>query len=257
MQKINKFITKLETPKQREQFFDNIWSSPIFKSDKMKIFLSNIKKEFIKHPRYFYTMKDQELERAAFTSWYNLLSLKEYSNPYIKDLYYLHELFHIATMPYKEDLNFLEWSLKMRENEVMASLLSEVLIYFDFPELRAHTMEHEIWVDRFLTDEVKNMNPLARQNLLTTSRCEAYLNPKDPIEEELSYFKKFSHLYYETWKDKYNLIEETISQFKNGKTDELENLYNNNISDEGILFLDLVKKHQKNYINNKFIREKY
>lgn len=258
MQKINQYINKLVTAEERSIFFDDIWSSSIFRSKKMNNFLKVIKEEFVKHPRYFYNMQNQELERAAFTSWYNILSLKEYQNPYIKDLYYLHELFHIATMPYKKNLSFLEWSLKMRENEVMASLLSEVFIYFEFPELRQHTMPHEIWVDRFLIEEVKEMNSLARQNLIIKSRHEAYLNPKDEIEEELAFFKKFSHLFYQTWEKDYNLVEQTISVFKNNKDDLiLENFFQKNISKSGTLFIELVKKHHNNYLNNKFIREKY
>lgn len=251
-------LYKLESINEREEFFDNIWSSPVFKSKKAQFFLTNIKNNFIKFPRYYYQMQDQELERAAFTSWYNVLSLKDYKNPYIKDLYYLHELSHIATMPYNPQLNFLEWSLKMRENEVMASMLTEVFIYFEFPELRKHTMNHEIWVDRYLREPFINMNNTMRFMTLMTERHNAYLNPKDIVEQELHFFKKFSHLFYKVWKNDFKKIEEAVSHLKKtGNEVVYEDFLKSNLSKNNILFEDKIKIHYQNYIKNKFKRDNY
>ena len=39
---------------------------------------------------------------------------------------------------------------KIRDNEHEASTLSEMTIYCEFPQLRKHSFQHEIFVDRFL-----------------------------------------------------------------------------------------------------------
>ena len=263
MKEIIPKIYKLETQEERLNFFENLWSTDLF-----KIFIRSenpvvqmIKRNYIKYPRYYYYMQDRDKERAAFTSWYNVLSLKKYENSYIQDLYYFHELTHIATMTYEPDLDFKSWCIKMRNNEVLASMNSEVLIYFYIPEYRQYTFKEEIWVDRFLNKDY--YKSLANQDLaqlaidLTSKRANAYENPKDAVEQILSDFRQFSHLYYNVWKKHYVELETVLRNFYKGDVVGFETFLQKNQSKSGILFKDKVEKHQKNYIKRNKLRPNY
>lgn len=263
MKEICKGIFKLETEQERSDFFDNLFFSSFFK-DSLKnkdCFIIEIRNKFIKYPRYFYHMQDKNLERAAFTSWYNVLSLKTYANKYIQDLYYLHELTHITTMPYLKDLNFNDWCNKMRENEVLASLESEVFIYFRFPELRKYTFQETIWADQFLENDqpIKKFNdnfPKYQLEIIQL-REKAYTKPKDNVEEVLKKFRDFSFLFYKVWEKDYNHIESTLDEFYKGNTQSLEELLLKNQNNNGILFYEKVHQHYQNYLNNNNIRPHY
>lgn len=256
-------IFKLETYKERAQFFDNLWVTPEFKAfaESGHPVMQMVKDSYVKHPRYFYHMQDMVLERAAFTSWYNVLSLKKYSNPYIQDLYYFHELIHISTMTYEPELDFTSWSLKMRNNEVLASMNSEVFVYFYIPEYRQHTFPEEIWADRFLKRE--HYVNMAKHNLaqlaieLTAKRTEAYDTPKDEVERILSSFRSFSHLYYKVWESSYQELETVLKDFYKGNVTGFEDYLRKNQDPSGTLFLDKVKTHQRNYEEKKNFRPQY
>ena len=253
MKEILPKIYKLETMKERADFFDARFVTKEFKQfiESGHPVIKNIRDSYIMYPRYFYNMQDKDLERAAFTSWYNVLSLKTYENQYIQDLYYFHELTHIATMSYEPELDFTSWCLKMRNNEVLASMNSEVFIYFYIPEYRQYTFKEEIWADRFLSrDHYTNMakNNIAQLSIeLTAKRTEAYDNPKDKVEQVLKDFRQFSFLYYNVWKDHYKELETVLKDFYKGNEAGYEEWLKANQSDKGILFEERVKLHQENY----------
>jgi len=206
-------------------------------------------------------MQDKNVERAAFTSWYNVLSIKKYQNKYIQDLYYLHELTHITSMPYFKGLSFDDWCNKMRGNEVVASLESEVFIYFRFPELRKHTFKEEIWADRFLENKnlIKQFNTNNHECIceIMKLREKAYAKPCDNVESVLKKFRDFSFLFYKVWENDYNKIESALYDFHSGDTKSLEDLFLANQSIKGILFYDKVYQHYQNYLNNNNIRPHY
>lgn len=263
MKTINK-INKLETVEERSIFFDNLWKTDDFKkmSKNDSSLVGKLKTPFCSMTRYYYNMQNKEIERAAFTSWYNVLSLKQYENDYVHDLYLLHELTHICSMPYFVNINFSQWQSKMRENEVFASLVSEVLIYFENHSLRSKTFSFPIWADQFLcNEEYKNKfkNNLADfYSFLIKQRAIAYESPTNKVEKELSRFKEFSFHFYNTWKNDYNKIEESVYNLKKDKNDKkFDDFLRNNQSPNGILFEDLVKTHYNNYINLGFSRPHY
>jgi hypothetical protein len=77
MRKI-KNILKLETVKERIAFFDNVWKTPEFRRmcHDENSYVGKIKKSYISSVKYYYLMQNKDLERSAFTSWYQVLSLK-------------------------------------------------------------------------------------------------------------------------------------------------------------------------------------
>jgi hypothetical protein len=263
MKIINK-INKLETIEERCSFFDSLWKTEEFKlmSKDSTSLVGKLKSPFCSLTRYFYNMQDKDIERAAFTSWYNVLSLKQYENEYVQDLYYLHEITHICTMPYLLNISFTQWQSKMRDNEVYSSLVSEILIYFENPSLRKKTFTFPIWADQFLNDNKYKNDYFNNFNVfydfLIKERARAYEFPVNQVEKELSRFKEFSFHFYNTWKDRYNEVESAVFNFKQDKDDKKFDLFlDKNQSINGILFEDLVKNHYSNYINFGFSRPHY
>lgn len=124
---------------------------------------------FARRPRFFYhptaefvTLTDcygnehrEFVEAPHFSPWWGGIQLRKYDNKLVQDLYYLHEICHAATMPYGPDAQHccsdpVTFKNKIRDNEHEASTLSEMTIYCEFPQLRAMSFQHEIFVDRFL-----------------------------------------------------------------------------------------------------------
>lgn len=260
MKEILPRINKLETREERKDFFLSLWQTQMFKKASLEpnSLVGGLIDRFSEYPRYIYQMQNKELERAAFTSWYNVLSLKEYDNRYIHDLYLLHELTHICSMPYQTDLSFGEWQSKMRENEVWASLVSEVLIYFELPDLRPHSFGNKIWVDKFLkTNSFKNKSAQELYALMLPLRQKAYIEPSDKVEQELAEFKKFSFLFYNVWEKDFNTVEAKVLELKNGKESEFEEFLTKNMGSSGILFEDKIHEHYENYVRLNNLKPHY
>ena len=68
----------------------------------------------------------------------------------IRDLRYLHEMHHAATLPYVANGNIPTFEAKAFRNEREASTFTEMAVYLELPDLRPLTFEHPLFVDRFL-----------------------------------------------------------------------------------------------------------
>jgi len=85
-----------------------------------------------------------------FGTYFGAMQRRTYANPWIGDLYALHECTHVATLTYDPKRAWSEWSRSMIRSEMEASLASECFAYLLIPGLREKTFPHEIWVDRYL-----------------------------------------------------------------------------------------------------------
>ena len=94
---------------------------------------------------------------------------RSYDNPAIEDLYRLHEMFHAAFMPYFPGIGFDAFHRKMEDNELKASVCSEIRVYFELPHLREIAFPHPIYADRFLSDCV-DADAVARRTSRSRSR---------------------------------------------------------------------------------------
>lgn len=125
----------------------------------------------------FYEMTS-DVEYSNFSAWWGCIAHRIYDNNYIKDLYYLHELSHIANRIPKKDISFIEWYKVINQEELTASITTEAMVYFDIPELREKTFSEEIWVDRFIYDKYFSYN--RRVDIfqkLAEKRLETMLHP--------------------------------------------------------------------------------
>lgn len=116
-------------------------------------FISILVDRFADMPRFFFDMTDKTNEHAHFSTWWGGIPHREYDNPYIHDLYLVHEMSHAGEMVYLEGMNFDNFLRKMTDNELHASVVSEVQVYLEIPELRKLTFPFPIYADRFLKDD--------------------------------------------------------------------------------------------------------
>lgn len=171
----------------------------------------------------FFTMDHPKIEWAHFTSYMGCIALREYDNPAISDLYYLHELVHSGTLMYKPEVDFYSWRTNTLRNELYASLISEAYVYFEVEGLRGKSFEHEIWVDRFLKEEnwVKyyQKDPEAAQERLRSERklISKNPNPFDFIEQQIAGYFHQNMEWAEIWRKIRVEIDEHMSAFVSGK----------------------------------------
>lgn len=115
-------------------------------------FIYTIVDRFADLPRFFFSMTDRMNEHAHFSTWWGGIPYRAYSNPYIHDLYLIHEMAHAGEMVYVSGMNFDNFLRKMTDNELYASCVSEVQAYLELPELREKSFQHPIYADKFLND---------------------------------------------------------------------------------------------------------
>lgn len=115
---------------------------------------------------YMYVMENleggpiQDLPVGHFGTYTRCTPRRPYANPYVEDLYWLHEITHLVTWlsggshapPILRGEHELwhDWEKRMIGSELVASVYSECLAHVLIPGLRDQTFRHPIWVDRFL-----------------------------------------------------------------------------------------------------------
>jgi hypothetical protein len=174
-------IQLLVEPAEIHDFVMGLWSDgPIRGSHASGGPVKRLVDRFARLPRFFFRASDQRLEWTHFSTWWGGIVLCDYDNPAIRDLRYLHEIHHAATLPYIPNCNVPTFEAKAFRNEREASTATEMAVYLEFPELRPLTFDHPIFVDRFLFPEGDFSRPDAR--LLARWRSE-----RDIVFQELMY----------------------------------------------------------------------
>lgn len=148
-------IIRLYTPNEIHQFILGIWKTDLFRNLHQQglgkpNFISQIVEDFAALPRFVFKMSDPKLEWAHFSTWWGGIPYREYENPYIHDLYWIHEMTHAGNMVHMKGMNLENFGRKMTDNELHASVVSEIQVYFEIPELRKLSFKHTIYADRFL-----------------------------------------------------------------------------------------------------------
>jgi hypothetical protein len=159
-----KNLVVIAQPSDIEDHVRSLWKTELFrKSHVTGKFIGDVIRQFSLIPRGFCQTSNDSMERAHFCTWWNVhMTRDDYTNPFIEDLYRLHEIYHAATMPYIPGIGYEAFHRKMEENELKASVASEIRIYFELPELRAEAFKYPIYADRFLIR--KDMQQLWREN---------------------------------------------------------------------------------------------
>jgi len=129
----------------------SLWSDgPIKRSHSEGGLVHRVVERFARTPRFFYAPSDQSIEWTQLSTWWGGILLCDYDNVAIRDLRYLHEIYHGATMPYVRDCNVKTFEAMNLRNEREASSFTELAIYCELPDLRPIAFDHAIFADRFL-----------------------------------------------------------------------------------------------------------
>lgn len=220
MKNIQTFVTAAEI----KDFVQGLWRTDMFRDSHANGgIIAQVVEEFAYLPRMFCEMSNDRLERAHFATWWNVIVLRDdYENPYIHDLYLIHEMFHAARMPYIPDIGKAAFIEKMQRNELEASVFSEIQIYFEMPGLREASFPHPIYADRFLNDpDIKCLWKINRTVAIETIRSmrRDVMTSKaehrmDDAEKWVRIFNDQNAVYAATWAHRYVRVENMMSEFQ-------------------------------------------
>lgn len=205
-------------------FVFSLWQSDLFRDNHQAGgFIAKQVDKFAYLPRIFAHMTNDHLERAHFSTWWNVIMLRDdYTNPIIHDLYYLHEMTHAASMPYFPECGKEAFWEKMERNELEASVMSEIAVYLHMPELRSKSFDHPIYADRFLADNVIravwDMNPDVAIEMIRLQRRNVMISkPETGMDFSELWIRRFSEqnaVYNMVWADRYQDIELRMAAFQ-------------------------------------------
>ncbi len=123
-------------------------------------------------------------------------------------------------MEHQPESDHQKWAEKVWANEKLSSLVSEVYIYFQLPELRAQTFEFEIWADRYLADDslhrLMREDPHAFIEHFELEQGRAMTAPKlgDESERLIASYHRLNVEWAEVWRKGYNRVETALAEFR-------------------------------------------
>ena len=218
-----KNLVALTDPEDIHRHVHGLWRcEPIRNSHVGRGFIHDIVEQFASLPRLFCDTTNDRLERAHFCSWWGVSMNRTYDNPAIEDLYRLHEMFHSAFMPYFPGIGFDAFHRKMEDNELKASVCSEIRVYFELPELRELAFEHAIYADRFLSDASmqtlwQKNKPVAIETLQEARRDVMFSKPEHEMDLPERWIRRFAlqnRQWSTCWYDRYLEIEQHMYDFQ-------------------------------------------
>jgi len=162
-------------------FVESLWSDgPIRRSHRSGGLVHRLVDRFARVPRIFFEASDPHLEWTHFSPWWGAILLCEYENPTVRDLRYLHEIYHAATFPHIAGLGREAMAARSFQNEREASTFTEIAIYLELPDLRPLSFAHPIFADRFIFPE----GDLDRPDPVLVER---WRSERDVVFQELMY----------------------------------------------------------------------
>ena len=219
-----KNVTPLITPDEIHRYVYRLWKTDEFRANHDgKGMVFDLVDRFSRAPRLFADMSDAMLETPHFSAWWNVISRREtYAKPAIHDLYYLHEIIHAATIAHVPEISFESFQQKMSANELDTSVTTEILVYFEIPDLRDKAFEHDIYADRFLGDRSFRRfwsdDPEGATAYLRESRRDVMFGKRsetlDPIEAAIHLYASQNTQWQMVWKIRYGEVEQAMGEFE-------------------------------------------
>lgn len=228
------------------EFIFNTWEEgPLKKSHATGGLIHRIVDRYARQPQIFAEASQMDIEWTHFYPMMGVTLFCKYDNPHIKDLRYLHEIHHAATMPYIKDMNLPTFRTKIRNNEHGSSTMSEMAIYLECPDLRPLTFNHGLFIDRFLFPEGDLNNPDERllerwqnereivfqelmyaRNSIVTAKAEN-IDENDPVIIWLRRYPEQGRNWIQIWKERYQLVDDAMiamreNSYKHGRKAALE-----------------------------------
>jgi hypothetical protein len=214
-------VCALITPEEIHAFFRGLWRTPEFQeSHTPGGYVFGWIDRLAEYPRFIGELTEPDVERAHFSPWWNVLGRRQYDNAAIHDLFYLHEIAHMAMLVYEETVSWQSWAAKMADNEMLASLESETLVYLALPSLRQKSFPLEIWADRFLAEEPYGGGMrdaavrAAHRSFMLMERYRARRVPGDDLEQRIATFQQENEAWARIWQPSYREVERTMRHFR-------------------------------------------
>lgn len=220
-----KNLTLLQSRDDVHGFVSGLWRSEPFKRSYANGgFVFDQVEAFAWLPRFFAKESNPDLERAHFSTWWNVIMLRPfYDNDVVSDLYYLHEMTHAASMPYMQGIGHAAFNEKMQRNELEASVMSEIAVYFEMPELRESSFDHPIYADRFLNEFTRALwrtnRSVALETFRTMRRHVMISKPEHEMDLTEIWIRRFAdqnQAYNVVWSDRYADIENAMAELQTG-----------------------------------------
>jgi hypothetical protein len=218
----------LRSPDEIAAGLGGLWRTDLFRrSDYIRAWVDRV----TRHPLVLAEMSDLELEYPHFGTWFGLTYLRDYPDPVISDLYYLHEIVHASLMHYRPERLFTAWYRKMASIELSASLETECYVYLAVPGLREVSFKDEIWADRYLGGRSKlgdSLREIVRQDRY---RALQHPDPMDYCEQQIAAYARQNFEWANAWKvdvepgrPAYLEVEEHMAELRAGRMDPDEHL---------------------------------
>jgi len=198
----------LDHPRDIVAHIRDLWQTDLFRDshDDSCGYVRNWVERYAQVPRGFFEMTVRDVEHSHFSPWFGALHKRTYDNPYVHDLFVLHETIHSLSMKYDPSLDFDAWFAKMQDNELRTALESECLVYWHLPTLRKQTFDFEIWADRFLD------RPMKSPRQLYIERRRAMHDPADEVERQMSGYPRQNAEWAKIWKKRYKEVESAMAR---------------------------------------------
>lgn len=231
-----------------KDYIGRLWQSDEFKkahNDSKSPIHKCIEKVVDQGHLWFYDMSDP-LERTQFSSWWRHIQHRHYDTPAVTDLYYYHELTHIANHVSKTFFDFplsrADWQSHVFNEELIASMESEVFVYWYFPTLREKTFKFEIWADRLKPPVKENLYDAKHNATLERQRIFKEPNFNDEIEIGIHKYNNQNSIWCNYWADISTDINKEVGciRFGNQYYKNFEKFISDNTVD-GIIFLKQTK----------------
>ena len=214
-------VIALVSPPEIHAFFKALWLTPEFRESHADGgYVFRWIERLAEYPRCIGELTEPRIERAHFSPWWNVLGRRSYESPAVHDLFYLHEIAHMAMLVYEETMSWEAWAAKMADNEMLASLESETLVYLAMPSLRAKSFSQEIWADRFLVEgpDGGGMRDAAiraaHRSFMLMERYRARRIPGDDLERRIATFQQENEAWAEIWRRSHRDVERAMCTFR-------------------------------------------
>lgn len=202
-------------------YFRSLWRTEEFReSHESAGYVHGWIERLAEYPRLVGSLSEPRIERPHFSPWWNVIGQREYENPAIHDLFYLHEISHMAMLVYEPAMTWEAWAAKMADNEMLASLESETLVYLALPSLREQSFPQEIWADRFLQEESQGGGMrdatvrAAHRSFMLMERYRARRRPADDLEQRISTFQQENEAWARIWRASFREVEQAMQCFR-------------------------------------------
>ncbi|HYD17952.1 MAG TPA: hypothetical protein VEF76_05705 [Patescibacteria group bacterium] len=198
----------------------SLWKTPEFRhSHATGGLVQQIVDKYANLPRFFYEMSDERLERAHFSVWWSGVAYRQYNQDTCSDLYLLHEFAHGAEMIHIAGQHSEGFRRKMQDNELLASVLTEIVAYFDMPSLRPRTFAGPIFADRYMNEPAlqamwkQDPNRLVWELYYRRRNAMFYPDRSDAIEMWLHNFTTQNDKWFRIWGLRYDAVEAAMESF--------------------------------------------